>query len=97
MSPLQFPCNWANKGNVFTQARNADHTLWEQGNRETPRLDWLLAPESAFKGVNAYNTGMQHTGQGICDYECVGGQVIFHLATYYQVQQVMVASNKMST
>jgi hypothetical protein len=50
-----------NKGNVFTQARNADHALWEQGNRETPRLAWLLAPESAFKGATAYNTGMQNT------------------------------------
>ena len=52
--------------NVFTIARRADRTLWDEGNRRSPRLAWLLAGESAFVGASLYKTDMQST---TCNWE----------------------------
>ncbi len=41
------------KVTMFKQARGQDRILWEQGDRESPRLVWLIAPKYAFNG--AYN------------------------------------------
>ncbi len=47
------------KPNVFTVARRKDCALWKDGERDQPRLAWLLAPESAFTVATRYNTNMQ--------------------------------------
>ena len=53
----------ANPGklNVFTMARRKDREDWNAGERDLPRLAWLLAPESAFTGATDYNTNMQNS------------------------------------
>ena len=47
------------KPNVFTLARREDKRLWKQGDRNSPRLAWLLAPESAFTIAKKCNIAMQ--------------------------------------
>ena len=44
---------------MFTIARRKDCALWKDGEREQPRLAWLLAPESAFTVATRYNANMQ--------------------------------------
>jgi len=53
----------ANPGklNVFTMARRKDREDWNAGERDLPRLAWLLAPESAFTAATDYNTNMQNS------------------------------------
>ena len=47
------------KTNVFTLARREDKRFWKQGDRNSPRLAWLLAPESAFTIAKKCNIAMQ--------------------------------------
>ena len=48
-----------NKPNVFALARREDKRLWKEGDRNSPRLAWLLAPESAFTIARKCNTALQ--------------------------------------
>jgi hypothetical protein len=52
--------------NVFTIARRANRTLWDEGDRTSTRLAWLLAAESALVGASLYKTDMQNT---TCNWE----------------------------
>jgi hypothetical protein len=54
------------KLNVFTVARRKDREKWNEGDRDLPRLAWLLAPESAFSGATQYNINMQNS---LCNWE----------------------------
>ncbi len=54
------------KATVFKQARVQDRILWEQGDRESPRLAWLIAPKYAYKGAIAYNCALQDS---ICNWD----------------------------
>jgi len=47
------------KPNVFELARREDKRLWMEGDRNSPRLAWLLAPESAFTIATKCNTPLQ--------------------------------------
>ncbi len=47
------------KSNVFTVARRKDCALWKDGERDQPRLAWLIAPESAYTVAMRYNKNMQ--------------------------------------
>jgi hypothetical protein len=51
---------------VFTIARRKDREKWNEGERDLPRLAWLLAPESAFAGATRYNTNMQNS---LCNWD----------------------------
>ena len=51
---------------MFTVARRKDREKWNEGDRDLPRLAWLLAPESAFTGATQYNTNMQNS---LCNWE----------------------------
>ena len=48
-----------NKPNVFALARREDKRLWKEGDRKSPRLAWLLAPDSAFTIARKCNTALQ--------------------------------------
>ena len=50
-----------NNPNAFTIARTKDKALWLQGERDMPRLAWLRAPSSAYKGARTYKVDMQNT------------------------------------
>ena len=54
------------KPNVFALARREDTRLWKLGDRNSPRLAWLLAPESAFSMAKQYNISMQDS---TCNWE----------------------------
>ncbi len=55
-----------NKPNVFALARREDKRLWKQGDRNSPRLAWLLAPASAYTVAMQYNTAMEDS---TCNWE----------------------------
>ena len=45
--------------NVFQLARREDQDMWGKGIRNSTRLAWLLAPESAYHLTVKYKTAMQ--------------------------------------
>ena len=47
------------KPNVFQLARREDQDMWGKGIRNSTRLAWLLAPESAYHLTVKYKTAMQ--------------------------------------
>jgi len=60
--------------NVFTVARRKDLQLWDEGDRNSSRLAWLLAPASAFTGATQFKTDMQNS---TCNWQkaCAARQV----------------------
>ena len=60
--------------NVFTVARQKDLQLWDEGDRNSSRLAWLLAPASAFTGATQFKTDMQNS---TCNWQkaCAARQV----------------------
>jgi hypothetical protein len=55
--------------------RRKDLQLWDEGDRNSSRLAWLLAPASAFTGATQFKTDMQNSTrnwQKACEARQVG-------------------------